>query len=78
MKDELNRSYNGGGAVYLLQSELSISTRQYLFSHPSMMSGVSYCRVAIGTECDERDRNDDDKNNLWSGSRDPFTMVVFN
>ena len=32
MKDELNRSYNGGGVVYLLQSELSTSTRQYVFS----------------------------------------------
>ena len=32
MIDELNWSYNGGGLLYLLQSELSISTRQYLFS----------------------------------------------
>ena len=29
MKNELNHSYNGGGIVYLLQSELSTSTRQY-------------------------------------------------
>ena len=28
MKDEPNHSYNGGGVVYLLQSEISISTRQ--------------------------------------------------
>ena len=30
MKDEQNRSYNGGGGVYLLQSELSYSTMQYV------------------------------------------------
>ena len=30
MKDEINCSYNGGGVVYLLQSELSTSTRQYV------------------------------------------------
>ena len=29
MKDELNRSHNDGGVVYLLQSELSYSTGQY-------------------------------------------------
>ena len=29
MKDELNRSYNGGGVVYLLKSELSRSAIQY-------------------------------------------------
>ena len=29
MKDEISRSYNGVGLVYLLQSELSTSTRQY-------------------------------------------------
>ena len=32
MKDELNRSYNGGGVVYLLQGELSRSYVQYY--HP--------------------------------------------
>ena len=30
MKDELNFSYNGGGIVYQLQSELSYSTMQYV------------------------------------------------
>ena len=29
MKDELNRSHNAGGVVYVLKSELSTSTRQY-------------------------------------------------
>ena len=29
MKDEINLSYNGGGVVYLLQSELSRSTGHY-------------------------------------------------
>ena len=32
MKDELNCSYNGGGVVYLLQSELSRSSLQYIES----------------------------------------------
>ena len=39
MKDELNRSYNGGGVVYLLQSELSNSTLQY----PSV--GVNFMAI---------------------------------
>ena len=30
MKDELNRSYIGGEVVYLLQSELSTLTLQYI------------------------------------------------
>ena len=30
MKDELNCSHNGGGVVYVLKSELSYSTRQYI------------------------------------------------
>ena len=30
MKDELNRSYNGGGVVYVLKSELSRSSLQYM------------------------------------------------
>ena len=29
LKDELNRTHNGGGVLYLLQSELSYSTMQY-------------------------------------------------
>ena len=31
LKDELNRSYNGGGVVYLPQSEASYSSIQYIF-----------------------------------------------
>ena len=31
MKDELNRLHNGGGVVYVLQSELSRSLIQYSF-----------------------------------------------
>ena len=30
MKDELNRSYNGGGVVYVLKSALSRSSIQYI------------------------------------------------
>ena len=30
LKYELNRSYNGGGVVYVLKSELSRSTGQYI------------------------------------------------
>ena len=30
MKDELNFSYNGGGVVYVLKSELSRSSMQYI------------------------------------------------
>ena len=36
MKDELNYSYNGGGVVYLLQSELSNLTGQYAESELSI------------------------------------------
>ena len=35
MKYELNRSYIGGGGVYLLQSELSTSTLQYCMNEKS-------------------------------------------
>ena len=41
MKDELHCSYNDGGVVYLLQSELSTSTLQYIrgvlakYGHPT-------------------------------------------
>ena len=31
MKDELNRSYIGGGVVYVLKSELSRSSLQYQY-----------------------------------------------
>ena len=43
LKDELNLFHNGGGVVYLLQSELSYSTRQYPFasSRTSVRGGGS-------------------------------------
>ena len=49
IKDELNCSYNGGGVVYVLKSELSRSTRQYsrsthrcsLLITPQKLSGIS-------------------------------------
>ena len=40
MKDELNRSYNGEGVVYLLQSELSRSSIQYAMQ---WHNEASYC-----------------------------------
>ena len=41
MKDEVNRSYNGGVVVYLLQSDLSHSTRQYYLPREDYMEGIN-------------------------------------
>ena len=49
MKDELNRSYNGGGVVYLLQSELSTSTRQY-YQFPPQTTERKTIDTYIGIE----------------------------
>ena len=43
MKDELNHSYIGGGVVYLLQSELSTSTRQYVKLRTQVRFPFSAC-----------------------------------
>ena len=43
LKDELNRSYNGGGVVYLLQSELSISSIQYVIVVCVLVSRPNPC-----------------------------------
>ena len=42
MKYELNRSYNGGGVVYLLKSEASRSSLQYIAFIPYQMSFYYY------------------------------------
>ena len=49
MKDELNRSHNGEGIVYLLKSELSVSTRQYLIkgTYYSGFLSVRFMEVQI-------------------------------
>ena len=51
MKDELNRSYNGGGVVYLLQSELSNSTLHYPLVGVNVMVILHVFIIKITLRC---------------------------
>ena len=44
LKDELNFYHNGGGVVYVLQSEISYSTRQYYKSY-DIKKHSNICRM---------------------------------